>query len=238
MNNSPNPPPSQLDQFPAERLSREAEADLAAQIKQGSEPAATVLVMANMREALLYTGKVCDGKLDEGVRVSLCYQEMCMSARRFKPGGIRFFAFAKAGLRGRMKSHWESLRVVRNAAPAVSLDHLDHAQSRPVLPSPDDDKEHSDREAVTGEVTEPETNQIIARDQWAVIRKRYNKSLPEQQWMVLSLIYLSGFNLPQVGKLLHLSKARIHAVHWKAIKKLRVLISQNPRLLYGEDSCT
>ena len=54
--------------------------------------------------------------------------------------------------------------------------------------------------------------------------------------MILSLIYQSGFNLPQVVHLLHLSKARIHAVHWKAIKKLRVLLSRNPQLLYGEDS--
>jgi DNA-directed RNA polymerase specialized sigma subunit len=105
-----------------------------------------------------------------------------------------------------------------------------------VAPGPDDDKEHSDREVVTGEVTEPATEQIIARDQWQVVRKRYDKSLSEQQWMVLSLIYLSGFNLPQVGKLLNLSKARIHAVHWKAIKKLRVLLGRNPRLLYGENS--
>ena len=233
-----NPPPSQLDQFSSEKLTPEAEADLAEQIKQGSDSALTVLVMANMREALLYTGKVCDGKLDEGTRVSLCYQEMCMSARRFKPGGIRFFAFAKAGLRGRMKNYWESLRVVRNGEPTVSLENLDNTHKRTAIPrSPDDDPEHSDREAMTGEVTEPETEQIIARDQWAVIRARYDKSLSEQQWMILSLIYQSGFNLPQVGHLLHLSKARIHAVHWKAIKKLRILLSRNPQLLYGEDSC-
>jgi RNA polymerase sigma factor (sigma-70 family) len=242
MNNS-NSTPSQLDQFPSERLSPEAEADLAAQIKQGSEAAVTVLVLANMREAILYTGK-CDDRLDEGTRISLCYREMCMSAKRFRPGGIRFFAFAKAGLRGCMKRHWESLRVVRNGDAAVSLEALDaapssgrHHRTRSISPSPDDDKEHSDREVVTGEVTQPATDQILARDEWAVIRKRYDKSLSEQQWMILSLIYLSGFNLPQVGKLLNLSKARIHAVHWKAIKKLRVLLSRNPQLLYGEDSC-
>lgn len=235
MNNPPSPP-SQLDQFSSKKLSRDEEAVLAAAIKLGNESPVTFLVLANMREALLYTGKVCEGKLDEGIRVSLCYQEMCMSARRFKPGGIRFFAFAKAGLRGRIKSYWESLRVVRNSEPTVSLDNLDNHYQRPVALGPDDDKEHSYREVVTGEVTEPETGQIIARDQWRVIRKRYDKSLSEQQWMVLSLVYLSGFNLPQVGKLLNLSKARIHAVHWKAIKKLRVLLGRNPRLLYGENS--
>src|ERR1017187_3018830 len=125
MNNPPSPP-SQLDQFSSKKLSRDEEAVLAAAIKLGNEAAVTFLVLANMREALLYTGKVCEGKLEEGIRVSLCCQEMCMSARRFKPGGIRFFAFAKAGLRGRMKSYWESLRVVRNSEPTVSLDNLDN----------------------------------------------------------------------------------------------------------------
>jgi RNA polymerase sigma factor (sigma-70 family) len=237
MNNQPN---SILDQFPANTHDRQAEENLVTQIGQGSDAALTVLVMANMREAILYTGRVCAGRLDEGERASLCYQEMCMSAKRFKPGRLRFFSFAKAGLRGRMKTYWESLRVVRNSQSILSVDTLGTENPRRDIrrhhASPDDDREQSHREAVTGEVVLPETEKIFVRDEWAVIRKRYARSLSEQQWMVLSLLYLSGFNLLKVGKLLGLSKARIHAIHWKAIKKLRFLLASNPRLLGDEDS--
>lgn len=230
---------SQLDKFPAEKLSREAEADLSAQIKQGSESALTALVIANMREALLYTGRVCEGNLDEGERVSLCYQEMCMSARRFLPGRLRFFAFAKAGLRGRMKTYWKSLKVVRNADPAVSLDVLEQTNNRlPVPPAEEDDSEYSPREAITGEVAMPNLDGLFAKDQWQVIRKKLSGVLSDHQWMVLNLVYISGLNFPEAGKLLGVTRSAVHAAHRNAIQKLRDALKANPRLLYGEDSCS
>jgi RNA polymerase sigma factor (sigma-70 family) len=242
--------PSLLDQFPVGKLDREAEAVLASQIKQGSKAAATTLVMHNMREALLYTGRVCNGSIDEATRTSLCYQELCMSAPRFRPGGIRFFAFAKVGLRGRMIRHRKSLLTVRNAFDTVSIDSLEKngvcqkagrhelkfSRMSSELSSPADDHEHSPREAVTGEIESPDWDKAFAVDQWKVIRDGLKHLLSDQQWMILDLVYFNHMNFPEIGKRLGLTRSAIHAAHRKALKKLRDGLAANPQLLYVEDS--
>jgi RNA polymerase sigma factor (sigma-70 family) len=235
-----------LDQFPALKLDREAEAALARQIKAGSGAAVTTLVMANMREALLYTSRVCNGAIDEQTRASLCYQELCMSAPRFRPGGIRFFAFAKVGLRGRMIRHKKTLLTVRNAYNTVSIDILDQrgAQGGPnqvrftpaELVSPADDKERSKREMITGEIDSPDWDRTFAVDQWRVIREGLKHLLSDQQWMVLDLVYFNHMNFTEIGKRLDLTRSAIQAAHRKAIKKLRDGLVANPQLLYVEDT--
>jgi len=171
-----------------------------------------------------------------------------MSAKRFIPGRLRFFAFAKAGLRGRMKTYWQSLRVVRNAEPTVSLEGLDtnwrgRGQGAALKHHPevearcsDDDQEQSPREEITGEIDEPHLDSIFAKDQWATIRKELAGALSEQQWMVLDLTYMAGLNFPQIGKLFGLTRSAIHRTHRNAIQKLRNALKENPRLLYGEDT--
>lgn len=243
-------PPQLLDQFPAKKLSREDETSLAQEIKAGSKAAITVLVMSNMREALLYTGRVCNGSIDEQTRVSLCYQKLCMCAPRFRPGGIRFFAFAKVGLRGRMIRHRQSLLTVRNAYDTISIDSLDRAggcakaglhelkfASTPAeLHSPADDTERSCREVITGEIDSPDWDRAFAVDQWRVIREGLKHLLSDQQWMILDLVYYNHMNFPEIGKRLGLTRSAIHAAHRKAIKKLRDGLAANPQLLYVEDS--
>jgi RNA polymerase sigma factor (sigma-70 family) len=248
-----NNPLQLVDKFPAVRLMKAQEAALAKRIRKGSQKALTELVMANMREALLYTSRVCNGELDESTRVSLCYQEMCMSAKRFKPGfGRRFFAFAKAGLRGRMKTYWKSLRLVRNAEPTISLDALcdrcngfraerfptdDGKTAAHEICSPaDDDRSASRREVITGEIGRPNWDRHFAVDQWNVIRAGLRDLLSDQQWMILDLVYKDDMNFPEIGKKLGLTRSAIHAAHRKAIKKLRDGIAANPRLLYVEDT--
>ncbi len=241
--------PDQLDQFSSEKLTPSEEAVLALEISKGSEEALVKLVMANMHEAILYTRR-CDTKVDERTRISLCYQELTMSARRFIPGRIRFFAFAKAGLRGRMMTYWKSLKVVRNASEIISSDELDkppiHTKAlhwvsikrskwyiQPTVrpPSPDDDHERSPREAVTGEIALPETDQIVIKDELALIKKTFYNRLSKQQWMILDLVYRGGLNFPEIGKLLGLTKAAVHISHKKAIEKLHAAVTQNKRLL-------
>ena len=220
---------SLLDQFPKNEMTREEEAAL---VTRRTEAALNELVMANMREALLYTGRVCDGKLSEGERVSLCYQEMMMSAPRFKPGRLRFFAFAKAGLRGRMKTYWTSLKPVRNAE-TVSLDELEKTppekfcQSR----SRDDDPETSFREDKTGEIEHPNLDTLFVKEHLQKIRTALHGCLSDQQWMIINLVYQSNLNFPQVAKLLGMTRSGVHVSHRKAIAKLRDGLAQNPRLL-------
>jgi RNA polymerase sigma factor (sigma-70 family) len=244
--------PSLIDQFPNRRLSREEEARLSVWIRKGHEAALNELVIANMHEALRYTSRVCNGELPEDIRVSLCYQEMCMAARRFKPGwGRRFFAFAKAGLRGRMKTYWKSLRTVRNAESTISLDSLgathgfnpdikplDGKTKRRMGGSNAVDENPSAREVLTGEICRPNWDRHFAIDQWNVIREGLKDLLSDQQWMILDLVYKSDMNFPEIGKKLGLTRSAIHAAHRKAIKKLRDGLQANPRLLYVEDTGT
>ena len=227
---------NQIDQFPKGRLTLSEEAALAKEISCGSDEALNKLVLANMREALLYTERACYGRIDVSHRISLCYQEMIMSARRFVPGKNRYFAFAKPGLRGRMKTYWNSLHAVRNSAGEVSTDVLDergHSVSqshahRPVCP--EDDHERSYREMVTNEIEMPDQSAMMARDQWDLIRRTLADRLSKQQWMILDLTYKGGLNFPEIGELLGLTRSAIHAAHRKALHKLRDGVAENKGL--------
>jgi RNA polymerase sigma factor (sigma-70 family) len=225
--------PNPIDQFPKERLTPQREAELAASIAGGDDDALNELVLANMREALLYTDRACWGKIDVSHRISLCYQEMRMSARRFVPGRNRYFAFAKPGLRGRMKSYWNSLHAVRNSTEEVSTNLLDEAgQSKRYQSNqcPEDDHENSFRERVTGEVEMPDLSPMLARDHWESIRRALADRLSEQQWMILDLTYKGGLNFPEIGRMLNLTRSAIHAAHRKAIHKLRDGVAENKGL--------
>jgi RNA polymerase sigma factor (sigma-70 family) len=226
---------------------------LALEIRDGSQRALADFVMANMREALLYTQRVSYNRIDVQTRISLCYQEMCMSAKRYDPDrNLRFFAFAKAGLRGRMKTYWSSLNTVRNSKGMVSLDSVDTPAglraahvgvpvrgSTSAAPSgaeaglacPEDDHERSPREEMTGEIEYPNQEPLLARDQWEVIRKTLAARLSEQQWMILDLVYKGGLSFPQIGKLLDLTRSAIHASHQKALAKLRDGVASHKGLL-------
>lgn len=230
---------SLLDQFSETKLTQAEEAALVVRISHKDEAALNELVMANMREALRYTGKVCYDRIDFQTRISLCYQEMMMSGRRYIPRGNRFFAFAKQGLRGRMKTYWTSLNTVRNATEIVSVDRLEgrFRESDQGFFSPrinraiEDDHEFSHRELVTGEVANSHLDSTIVKDHWREIRTRLHDRLSEQQWMILDLVYVSGLNFPQIGKLLGVTRSAIHAAHRKAINKLRAGIVADKRLL-------
>lgn len=239
-----------IDQFPEGRLSLDEEGRLASLGKAGDQDAANKLVMATMREALLYTQRTCRGTIDDPVRVSLCYRKLMMCVNRFDPARkIRFFAFSKAALRGEMKSHWERQDVVRNASEIVSADSLDgwrgmrNAPHRPYymqkdlkqspgnLVGVDDDKEESVRERVTGEIEAPDMEQICVRDRWTEIKRLVWGKLSSRHRMVLTLTYQSGLNFPEIGRMMDLTRSMIHAIHREAIQKIRDEIAKDGRLL-------
>lgn len=208
-----------IDQFPEGRLTREAEAALAEEIQAGSEAAQNDLVIATMRQALLYTRRTCDGKIRESERTSLCYQRLMRAAKRFDPARGRFFAFAKAALRGTMKTYWEDQGVVRNAEEIVSLENVTEDQPK------------ATREMVTGEITQPEFDVIFARDEWAELLKKSGHRLDSQHRQVLSLIYRGGLNGPEIGKLMGVSRSRVHAIHREALQIMRDILGRNEGLL-------
>ena len=239
----------QLDQFPSTRLSPADEAALAGQIQKGSEDAINELVLANMQEALLYTGRCCGGEIDVETRVSLCYQKMYATAKNFQPGKGRFFAFAKAGLRGCLKDHWNSLLVIRNVSGRSMLpmdipgtwerparERAAGGKRAPILPDERGGERQVHREYITGEIVDDARVAYMDADQWNTIRSQFKDQLSAQQWMVLDLMYVSGLNCPEIGKLLGVTRAAIHASHQRAIEKLRCGIRKDRRPLPCEDS--
>jgi len=227
-----------IDQFPKEKLSAQEEARLAK-----ADP--TALVMHSMREALLYTQRVCRDQVPEDARVSICYQKLTACVNRFRPGGIRFLAFAKAGLRGAMKDYWETKDTVRNATEIISTDYLDgwspegghshvvsRLRSRPIKPREKEDEHvHSQRESYTNEIEHPDFDAICARDRWAQIEKIVGPSLNSRQKMVLTLVYKVGLNYPEIGKLLGFTRSLVHAVHRDTMKQIRDMVAADGRLL-------
>jgi RNA polymerase sigma factor (sigma-70 family) len=221
-----------IDQFPKDRLSREEEATACTK-----DP--TKLVLHSMREAILYTQRCCRDRIPEDERASICYQKLSSCVNRFKPGGIRFFSFAKAGLRGAMKDYWTAQNSVRNAKGIVSVDQLSgwngpdrKTNHRSIgLGVENDEQKGSLRERVTGEVSYPETDEVCSRDQWAQIEKLVGPRLNDRQRMVLTLVYKSGLNFPEIGKLLGVTRSLIHSIHRDTVKLIRSLIAADGRLL-------
>lgn len=233
-------------------LSFAEEKELSRRIFQGDEAAKNELVMATMRPSVLYMQKVCRGKLTLPELISLCYQELMMSVKagRFSFKRGRFFAFAKAGLRGRLKTHWKNAKIVRRAKETVSIDALDYRHSkhfahgfRTPLTNPevprgphahsegDEANDIADPEIVTKEVVLPDFSAFIARDHWQEIRKRVGNRLTEQQWMILELVYWGDLSYTQIGRLLGPSRQAIEKMHSLALEKIRVIVRQNERLL-------
>lgn len=235
-----------LKEFPESLMTAQEEADLA---RRGGEDAMNELVIANMRRALLYTQTVDRGKIDLQTLVSLCYQELSMSAPRFDPRfKKRFFAFAKAGLRGRLYRHWNSKDVVRNQTEQISLDALAQPSNTEVLtakgsaaskiqqtmeddPNLTEELRSSTRELTTGEVASFGFEQVMNRDQWAAIRKRLDGVLSEHEWMIIDLTYKGQLNFREIGVLLGISRSRVSRYHVLALRRLRCAVRLDEKLL-------
>lgn len=222
-----------IDQFPAGRLSREAEASLAALVASGSEAAQTELVLSVMRQALLYTRRVCNERISEQERASLCYVRLMRSAKRFDPSRGRFFAFSKAGLRGSLKSYWEDQKMVRNASEILSVDAMPTGLPSRGIPVPPEER-YLVREQITGEIEHPDFDSIYGRDEWRALFSKASSRLNSQHRMVISLTYQGGLNGPEIGKLLGVSRCRVHAIHREAMKILRDTATRNTGLLGRE----
>lgn len=200
----------------------------------------TDLVMNSMREALLYTRECCHGKIRDDALVSLCYETMTKSARIFRPGHLRFFAYCKARLRGELKRYWANLGTVRNAE-TVSLDsatpgkafqhrqgcHTPESSTRPYR-VPDKSVKHAaeDEEPPTvleqiGGITEPDFDRIFVNDAWSVVSKAAAKHCTDLERTVLYLAYKLQLSFEEIGDLLDLSRQFVSVTSQKAIKKIR-----------------
>lgn len=195
------------------------EQELARRIqKSKKEDDINALALANMHEAFLYSKKVSRSKIPDDEIFSLCYRALVRNAKRFNPDmGTSFFAFAKAGLRGAVCRYWETLDTVKHASmheeePAAEDDEVITAEAF------FGDEEPQDPE---GESVEPDFQSIHNREVMKFVNKIIAEKLSEQEQMVLTLYYKSGFNLQEAGNLLGVTRSAVQFTHKKALRKIR-----------------
>jgi RNA polymerase sigma factor (sigma-70 family) len=216
-----------VDQFSKERLSPEAEAELARRIKRGDVEAQQQLVLSAMREALLYTARVCRNSIREDERVSLCYRALCKCAKRFDPKWeVRFFAYSKAALRGCVQEHWKTQMLIPHFRKSVSLDVLAEGvpeqTGQTQYEDTEDPRDIHLLESTQAEGSFPkELNQSLARDKWRAIETLVAHRLNDRQREVISLTYEVGLNFNEIARLFSLTRARIQELHQKAIRIIR-----------------
>lgn len=198
--------------------------------KSKKEDDINALALANMREAFLYSKRVCRSKIPDDEIFSLCYRALVRNAKRFNPAmGTTFMAFAKAGLRGAVCRYWETLDTVKHAS--MHEDEYEGIETDPGIPEIDDRSEfwESLQEIIgekEGEAIEPEFQAIHNREVMKFVDKIIAEKLSDQEQMVLTLYYKSGFNLQEAGNLLGVTRSAVQFTHQKALRKIRDRLSK------------
>jgi RNA polymerase sigma factor (sigma-70 family) len=233
-----------FDSLPLTKLSSDREQELA---KLRTEEAAAELALYSTREAVVYTRRCCRGHLEVDVLISVCYEVLIKIARRFKPGQQRFFAFAKAGLRGAVKDYYRTLDVVRNAKTVtrgqvafekscetprrIDSDELAGFSTNHRRWHSGDDKAIICIEAATGEIAEPDFDSVHFRERWALVSPIIEDKCSDLEKTVLTLLYTGGFNFPEIGGMLDISRQAVQAIQSRALKKVRNELLRRKRLL-------
>lgn len=225
---------------PTETLDEKEEFALADEIqKHGREADVIRLVMANLQHAVAYTTNFCKRRLSEQELISLCYETMMKNARRFKSGGLRFFAFTKIGLRGAVYRHWTSESVVRNATEISSLSLMEEytiEHDNFLFESGDDNAEHHPPpwEATFNQIVQPDFDAINTRERLEAIKPVMDKVLTTHEKMIIDLSYIQGLNNCQIGDLLDVSRERIRQIKEESLRKVRCELLEKGRLLNGD----
>lgn len=223
---------SLLRGLPKKQLTLQEEQTLAVTIqKSRKKDAETIneLALHTMREAFYYA-LACARKLTPEEVFSLCYIALRASARNFKPGRVRFFAYSKPYVRGEVCRAFESLRIVRNGTTqALGPEYAGGFEIEDCNPTECQTRVQFDSRLV---VAEADTEGVMAREEWQLILPILQTKLSEKERMVLELRYQSGFNFRQIGDLLSVSRSDTQATHERAINKVRCAL-KGKRSLFG-----
>lgn len=206
-----------------ERLNEAQEQLLARTIvKNSSVTARNMLVMHAMREAFFYARRCCRKQLQEDEVFSLVYDALCRAAKNFKPGKLRFFAYAKVYVRGAICREWKSKDVVKNSSSHETLivEDFDPVDGEEIQPK---------RGIATLNFTEPEFDDIHFRELWARVRPLLKRLSPRER-KVVRMRYNLGLNYREIGDRLGVSRSATQMTHTKAMRKLRCALSGNSEL--------
>jgi RNA polymerase sigma factor (sigma-70 family) len=204
---------SAFDSLPTASLTRAQEDALALRIQADGRPNdVNKLVMSVIRESVIYGRRVSRDKISDEELISICYDALVKNARRFQPGRVRFFAFAKAGVRGAISRSWKVKDVVRNGTTEP------HGEDDSSTPTPEQ------------EIVEPDFQTIFTNDRWEHVAKVIERQCNAQEKTVLTLAYKSGFNFQEIGDMLNVTRSAIHSTHQRALKKVRCELLRQKRL--------
>lgn len=224
-----------LESLPQDKLELPQEFALAEKIqKTKDEDTVNDLVLHTMKEGFLYAKRVCRSKIEDDELFSLCYIALKRNAKRFRPGGVRFFAFAKPGIRGALSRYWKTLDTVKNSSMHETGD-----VGKRFHPEYDrEDLRHDDSANDTIEESSPsepweeaDFRLIYFREDLAIINDIIAKKLSEQERMILDLVYKSGFTFPTIGKLTNTTRSAAQLTHAKALRKIRCELMRTKKLL-------
>jgi RNA polymerase sigma factor (sigma-70 family) len=236
-----------LDSLPSEVLTEEQEAALVPAIKSGNVDAANDLALHNMAEGFRYMKRCCRAKIPDDELFSLCYRTLLRNAKRFQPGRVRFLAFAKAGMRGAISRFWRGQDVVRNSSQHETGDGVEDAEVV-LLPEPGGNNVTGSgadwiHRLVTGvqfphstnplsePSEEPDFASIDIAERMIIVRDIIENQLSEQEAMILDLVYTSGYNFPEIGRFLGVTRSAVQLMHKKALQKIRDELTRSKRLL-------
>lgn len=238
-----------FDSLPNEKLTVEQEEVLARKIQKnkGDEKSVNTLVLANMREAVIYMRRCSAGLVDDGTLISVCYTAMVLAAKRFKPGRIRFFAFCKVRIRGAVKRNWTTLDVVKRAKSITRGQAIiEREKNKPVHPRDYiDDEENktmtnigaqiimSNEPLSEAEIVQPDMDTVYLRERWAFVKTIIESVCTEREKMILDLVYMQGFNQNEIGCMLEppICRERVRQLHDSGLRKVRWNLMEKGRLL-------
>jgi RNA polymerase sigma factor (sigma-70 family) len=234
-----------LDSLPQDVFSVEQEFTMAARIqKTKNEDDINDLVLHNMREGFLYAKKCCRARIPDDELFSLCYTALRRNAKRFRPGGIRFLAFAKAGLRGVLSRYWKTLDVVKNSSLHEAEEVYTPAAQTFELRTVEDEEDHNPpaidevemgkqewATVMAGEVVEPDFRGIDLRERLGVVNEIIERKLSPQERMVIDLFYRNGFTFQKIGDMTDTTRSAAQLTHTKALRKIRRELERSKRLL-------
>lgn len=191
-----------------------------------------VLVLHSMREAFFYARQCCRGKLPDDEVYSSIYESLCHAARNFKPGGIRFFGYAKPYIRGGLSKVWRSKDVVRNKKGEFQGEiPLFLEAGGEVTYDGAEDSDGLTGIQLRGKITDctptcdPDIESVQLREEYALLQPLF-KQLTDKEQSVIALRYRSGLTFEKIGSLLGTSPADSQVTHARALKKLRRLARQ------------
>jgi DNA-directed RNA polymerase specialized sigma subunit len=207
-----------IDQLPNEKaLTLKEEASLQ---KRGR---LSQLVMANMREAVVYA-KACNGKIADDELVSICYDTLMKTAKKFHPKHrVRFFAYSKPRIRGALIRHFSTSALVRNG-DCISLDdsrtHCTSAAADHVHRFSTEDVS----ECFPENAVEPEFDLMEFRERFAEISHVVIKHCNDREQAILMLVFNYSFTFERAGRCFGICRAAAQAIASDAIDRVRKII--------------